>query len=332
MSVTLRGSKWQAYVQVNGERKRATFSTKEEAELWELQTRQALVKGTSVPTVQRGSVNYTLKDAATRCMKMHWVGSKSEEMQQQMIEVICRELGGKRPVTELTTSVINDYILDLKDNRKSNGTINRRLACLSKILKTAQRQGHLDALPHLERQKEGMNRIRWLTVEEEKQYLDLLEFWGATDVRDAFIVSIDTGIRFGELCRIKPKHVTKDGLYVEVSKNDQPRLIPLTQRAREVLDSRSMNPRPGTGTLFPVSKQWHRGIFDRAREQLGFDDVVWHTLRHTTCSRLIQGGMPLVHVKEWMGHRAIQTTMRYAHLAPKHLATGVGVLESHFVA
>jgi hypothetical protein len=34
-------------------------------------------------------------------------------------------------------------------------------------------------------------------------------------------------------------------------------------------------------------------------------------------------GVDLVRVKEIMGHRDIETTLRYAHLAPNHLKDGV---------
>ncbi len=40
---------------------------------------------------------------------------------------------------------------------------------------------------------------------------------------------------------------------------------------------------------------------------------------HTCASRLVQRGVPLKVVQEWMGHKAINMTMRYAHLAPANL-------------
>ncbi|HEY6290263.1 MAG TPA: tyrosine-type recombinase/integrase [Terriglobia bacterium] len=50
------------------------------------------------------------------------------------------------------------------------------------------------------------------------------------------------------------------------------------------------------------------------------------TFRHTFASRLVMAGVPLRHVAELMGHSEIQTTMRYAHLAPAHLANAVELL------
>ena len=62
---------------------------------------------------------------------------------------------------------------------------------------------------------------------------------------------------------------------------------------------------------------------------LGDDtDFVPHCLRHTCASRLVQKGVHLQVVQQWLGHRAIQTTLRYAHLAPKNLNSARDVLEN----
>ena len=53
----------------------------------------------------------------------------------------------------------------------------------------------------------------------------------------------------------------------------------------------------------------------------------WHDLRHTFGSRLAQAGVPILTIKELMGHPQITVTMRYAHLAPSNLQTAVPVLD-----
>jgi len=52
-----------------------------------------------------------------------------------------------------------------------------------------------------------------------------------------------------------------------------------------------------------------------------------HALRHTTATRLIDKGIDLYTVKEWLGHSTIQVTERYAHLNPDKLAMAALVLE-----
>ena len=50
--------------------------------------------------------------------------------------------------------------------------------------------------------------------------------------------------------------------------------------------------------------------------------MCWHTLRHTVASR-VMARVDLVSVKEILGHKDIQTILRYSHLAPGHLREAV---------
>lgn len=324
MSITPRGNGFQVYVAVNGSKFRRTVSTRGEATSLEQSARQALMLGKPVPS-EGITVSHTwgLKEAADKCYKMNWVGTKSESKLILVMNEVVRWFGKDRSISDITTELVDEFIMEQKTKRRANATINRKLACLSKILRFSKERGKLpNGMPTLSRQKEGMNRIRFLSTQEEQQCLDTLESWGFTELYDAFVVSIDVGMRAGEMAKLDAKCIDKHGVYLVDRKNGLHGLVPLTTRARQSLERRVAASSGGKlfGT-FPRSK-WHRVI-----NHLELEDVVWHTLRHTTCSRLVQRGMPLVHVKEWMGHKAIQTTMRYAHLAPKNLEVGVSLLE-----
>ena len=56
------------------------------------------------------------------------------------------------------------------------------------------------------------------------------------------------------------------------------------------------------GNLFPVNIDTLSRNWDKVRFHLGYDDLVLHCFRHTTASRLVQRGVGLKTVKEWMGH------------------------------
>lgn len=53
-----------------------------------------------------------------------------------------------------------------------------------------------------------------------------------------------------------------------------------------------------------------------ARRRAGLRKVRWHDLRHSFGSQFAIAGVPVPQAQKWMGHKSIQTTMRYAHLAP----------------
>lgn len=103
------------------------------------------------------------------------------------------------------------------------------------------------------------------------------------------------------------------------TKADEPRTIPITPPVREALEfSRAQS----NITPFVIPEDSLRTHWDRCRGALGYEDdrqYVMHMLRHTCASRLVQAGVDLTRVKTWLGHKNIQTTLRYAHLAPGDL-------------
>jgi len=77
--------------------------------------------------------------------------------------------------------------------------------------------------------------------------------------------------------------------------------------------------------------QGSRHWFDKAVKEAGVRDFTWHCLRHTFASRLVMQGVGLPEVMELMGHKSIQVTMRYAHLAPAHQLAAVERLAAYAV-
>jgi site-specific recombinase XerD len=48
--------------------------------------------------------------------------------------------------------------------------------------------------------------------------------------------------------------------------------------------------------------------------------VTFHTLRHSCASVLARNGATLIEIGDLLGHRQLQMTMRYSHLATTHKA------------
>ena len=72
----------------------------------------------------------------------------------------------------------------------------------------------------------------------------------------------------------------------------------------------------------PRTRDW-RDWFEDAVKKAGIGNFHWHDLRHTFASRLVMAGVPLRTVQVLMGHKSIETTLRYAHLAEPHLREAV---------
>ena len=72
----------------------------------------------------------------------------------------------------------------------------------------------------------------------------------------------------------------------------------------------------------PRSRDWRRW-FENAAEAAEIADFRWHDLRHTFASRLVMAGVPLRAVQLLLGHKRIETTLRYSHLGEAQLQEAV---------
>jgi integrase len=66
-----------------------------------------------------------------------------------------------------------------------------------------------------------------------------------------------------------------------------------------------------------------RGWFENSVKAAKVKNFTWHCLRHTFASNLVMKGVDIRTVQELMGHKTIQMTLRYAHLAPQHQLAAV---------
>jgi len=130
-----------------------------------------------------------------------------------------------------------------------------------------------------------------------------------------------TGVRLGELCRLRPEHVG-DYLRVEMTtKSRQHRLVPLRGIARVAAQIRLeaghewLFPSPSDPTK-PVSTRTIWSFFSVACRAVGIAGHP-HMMRHTFAARLLTKGRRLITVSRWMGHSSVHITDQvYGHLAP----------------
>ncbi len=71
-----------------------------------------------------------------------------------------------------------------------------------------------------------------------------------------------------------------------------------------------------------------RKSFATALERAGIKDFRFHDLRHTFASNLVMGGADLATVRELLGHKSIDMTLRYSHLSPDHKAKAAKIIDS----
>ena len=337
MAVRQKGSAWQVDVTVGGLRApRVSLPTRTEALAVEAQFKADMLAGREPVTpsaVKAARVDGSLADMLRLAVTRRWSGTKSERTSYATAHFWIDTLGATFQMADLTPSVVDDAISQWIASGTSSATVNRRLSALSVLMGEAIKEGHITKRFELPHRKEYEGRLRWLTEDEE--LVMLTYFLGDKLMHTACVLAIDTGFRAGELWRLTVRDVDLTAnpptLTAWETKGNRPRTLPLTKRAAKALEAlckgRARHELVFGGQMNNYMTSRRMARFREYAQLPPDDELCFHSLRHTCCSRMVQRGVPIVIVQRWMDHADIKTTMRYAHLAPDSFAAGLAALE-----
>ena len=153
---------------------------------------------------------------------------------------------------------------------------------------------------------------------------------GAQNLRDQTLLQVtyNAGLRVSEVTHLRIEHIDSKRmcLRIEQGKGQQDRegLLsePLLQNLRAYWKVYRPEPWlfPDTSGEQPMNCKTAYLIFQRAKKQAGLTHRGGpHLLRHAFATHLLESGVDLYTIQRLLGHRSIQTTMRYLHLARGHL-------------
>jgi integrase/recombinase XerD len=161
-----------------------------------------------------------------------------------------------------------------------------------------------------------------LTLQEVQQLFDV-----ATTVKEQVVLHLfySCGLRRSEAVRLQVTdvHFTHQVLYVKRGKNARRRVIPLPNRVAVVLGGYLKNHRSRlrkAGPAFMLNRVGRpmRGdsyllILKKLLVKAGLSkDITLHHLRHSIATHLLHGGMSLGYVRDYLGHRHLESTQIYA--------------------
>jgi len=333
MAIYKRGDKGVFYMNftVNGVRVNKTTGTaiKKEAKHVEALERQRLIDLEKMTPQERNS-GMLLSDAIKQVYEGKWQYNKRPDCPVARIGMV-QNLLGDIPLVKIDEDAIALLKQKLALRAIGTATVNRYLAALKTVLKYKRQSWE-----HIKLGKESRGRIRVVSREEEEMVLNLLRNTAHStrrsfypDVADLVEVQIDTGMRLGETLKLLYEDVNYKSnlIHIWINKGDRPRSIPMTKRVAAIFKRRQTDKqlKPFSLTPYQTDKAWAW-----TRKELGLQDdkeFLVHALRHTCASRLVNAGVDLYVVKEWLGHSTIQVTEKYAHLAPHKLADAVKMLE-----
>ena len=143
-----------------------------------------------------------------------------------------------------------------------------------------------------------------------------------------------TGLRVSELVGLPASALTGDRMMLMVKgKGGRERVLPLNQKARDILDKWLEESRPAAGTapskwLFPswgedghLTRQKFARDLKALGSRIGIDEerLSPHVLRHAFATHLLDRGADLRVVQTLLGHADISTTQIYTHVMEDRL-------------
>ncbi len=258
-----------------------------------------------------------------------WEEGKHKEACRAYVD----EIHGYMLTNGLTTydnRLLDGLTIHFRQKGNRNSTINRKLATLSKLLRKHHRNGGLSALPEFRKLPERNARIRFLTRDEETllfRYLEEEEL----EYQNLACFLVESGARIGEALSLNWSDIESSYATFWETKSNRPRTIPMSRRALLAIERQRKSSGGKPGPFRHIAYFRFRRSWNIAKERTEMRDdpqVVPHVLRHTCASRLAQSGVDIKRIQEFLGHRTLSMTLRYAHLSPRHLDVCADALNS----
>ena len=342
MAVRLIRKSWYIDIRFDFQRHRikSPENSKAGAQAYEAVLRRKLAQGGSIGRTET-ELDSTFEHFADVWFKQYVVANNKYSEQYAKRKVLDASLiphFGKMPIKSIHSGHIEQFKAKLVASGITNKTINNRLTVLSKSLRCAH-EWYGMPMPIIRLLKCPPAKTDYLTTAE----CGLLISHSEGQLQEMLLLALRTGMRQGEVRGLQWSSIDwqNRSIVVRHSRCDRNRSLvsPKSNRERHIpidIDAYEMlfRHKKDTGYVF-TNPNRNNEPFTCARfiEDLGMlcekaqiRKIGWHTLRHTFATQLTLRGVPLTVVKELLGHSAITTTMRYAHVAPSALRSAIEML------
>jgi integrase len=336
MGLYKRGENWSMTAMVDGRQrcKSTGTSNKRLAQKMQDEWRTEIRQGKS--TLLRKAP--TLKDFAEEYLKT--VDHENTRRRYECSKVaLVSFFGSNLRLDDISSTSIERFKFSRRKDGVKGATLNRDLKFLAQILKQAERDRYLGRSPfglgrffvNESRERRKPYILSW--VEEET-----LLAVARPRIRIMTVLGVDTGMRTGEMLRLKWSDIDllKDVLQVATSKTPSgTRAIPLSPRCKtELLRWRKL--------VGPDFSEWVFPNFSNRRHPLQGGRKAWKStlmaagiqyfppyyLRHTFASRLTSAGVSPLTIAHLLGHSSTQIVPRYAQVLDQNRLDAMKKLEA----
>ena len=163
-------------------------------------------------------------------------------------------------------------------------------------------------------------------VPSKKEVFLLIEAMPDLKTKAMIALLYSSGLRIGEVCHLRYEDIQRKTMRIHIrhGKNRSDRYAILSKNALDILTAYWYSYGRPSGWLFP--KQWDpsRPIdtfylsrhIHAAERSLGWQErITCHSLRHAFGTHLYEDGVDLLTIKALLGHKSLNSTTIYVHLA-----------------
>ena len=267
-------------------------------------------------------------DAAVKRFFIEKADKRTIEHDRKMLRWSAPYLKGKS-LQAITSDLIEEIIQKRREGHTartadgvSNATINRHMEAIQRVLNCAVEWKWITAAPKIRHLTESAGRLRWLSKDEITRLLAALPPHLEAMAR----FSLETGLRENNVLELEWSQVDTERevcwVHADQSKNKTAFPVDLSPEAIAVLEGQRgkhenlVFPYNGKAMSKASTNAWYR-----AMESAKITGFTWHGLRHTWASHHVMNGTPLEILQKLGGWSSLEMVMRYAHLAPSHVAS-----------
>jgi integrase len=307
-SIRKRKGKYQVQIRIQRKNLTKTFSNLKDARKWGSHYENKVNLGNELEVLDK---KLTLADLINRYLKEITPTKKGWHMETIRLKRLLRQPISKTPVYLLKTKDFVEY----KDERIKDGKIACRydLTLLHHLYNVTIKQwGYLinsNPISNVPKPRPNPSRERRLSDNELKYILN--EKFKNPHMQNIINLAIETGMRRGEILSIRNQNLMENYIWLPDSKNGSPRRIPLTIKAKAILERSTL---PYSITPNALRLAWNRML-----KRSGIKDLHFHDLRHEAISRFFEKGLSIPEVSLISGHKDVRQLMKYTHLKVENL-------------
>lgn len=326
MSLYLKKGNWYIDYYVHGRRKREMIGTSKILAENVLRKRKVEIAENKYLDIRREH-KIKFEELAQMYLDLYSKpNKKSYHSDADLVKTLGRFFNGKY-VYEITPILVEKFKSE-RIKEVSPATTNRALACLKCMFNRAIEWGKASTNPvsKVKLFRENNKRLRYLEKEEIAKLLARCN----NHLKPIVIVALNTGMRKGEILNLKWHDIDfrRGIIYLLNTKNGEKREIPLNEQAKTALIR--VRKHPDSPYIFCNTEGKPYGdikkTFLTTLKKTGIINFRFHDLRHTFASHLVMSGVDLNTVRELMGHKSLEMTLRYSHLSPDHKKRAVDIL------